>query len=43
MRGNPALSPEEQGAFDDLIHAFVNNARILVRNAQLTPGPGEGR
>ncbi|KAH9925358.1 mRNA triphosphatase CET1 [Epithele typhae] len=32
-RGDPALSKEEQGAFDDLIHAFVNNARILCRNA----------
>ncbi|KAI1794765.1 mRNA triphosphatase CET1 [Ganoderma leucocontextum] len=32
-RGDPSLSLEEQNAFDELIHAFVNNARILTRNA----------
>ena len=42
-RGDPALPKEEQGAFDDLIHAFVNNARILVRNANAGAGPNDGR
>ncbi len=32
-RGNSEYSKSEQDAFDDLIHAFVNNARILGRNA----------
>ena len=32
-RGDPSLSMEEQNAFDELVHAFVNNARILTRNA----------
>ncbi|PCH39732.1 mRNA triphosphatase CET1 [Wolfiporia cocos MD-104 SS10] len=32
-RGDPNVSEEERGAFDELIRAFVNNARILVRNA----------
>ncbi|KAI0632523.1 mRNA capping enzyme [Trametes polyzona] len=32
-RGDPAASEQERGAFDELIRAFVNNARILVRNA----------
>lgn len=32
-RGDPSLSLEEQNAFDELVHAFVNNARILTRNA----------
>lgn len=27
------VSEEERNAFDELIRAFVNNARILVRNA----------
>ena len=32
-RGDPALAPEEHNAFDELVHVFVNNARILTRNA----------
>ena len=32
-RNDPAASEFERGAFDELIRAFVNNARILVRNA----------
>lgn len=32
-RGDPGVSEQERGAFDELIRAFVNNARILVRNA----------
>ncbi|OSD07614.1 mRNA capping enzyme [Trametes coccinea BRFM310] len=32
-RGDPNVSEMERGAFDELIRAFVNNARILVRNA----------
>jgi len=32
-RGDPNTPEEERGAFDELIRAFVNNARILVRNA----------
>ncbi len=32
-RGDPSLSAEEQNAFDELVHAFVNNTRILTRNA----------
>ncbi|GJE88498.1 mRNA capping enzyme [Phanerochaete sordida] len=32
-RGDPNVSEEERSAFDELIRAFVNNARILVRNA----------
>ncbi|EMD40051.1 hypothetical protein CERSUDRAFT_112268 [Gelatoporia subvermispora B] len=32
-RGDPSVSEHERGAFDELIRAFVNNARILVRNA----------
>ncbi|KAF7979998.1 hypothetical protein HWV62_40092 [Athelia sp. TMB] len=32
-RGDPNASELERGAFDELIRAFVNNARILVRNA----------
>jgi len=32
-RAQPTVSDLEQGAFDELIRAFVNNARILVRNA----------
>lgn len=32
-RGNPNASEHEQNAFDELIRAYVNNARILVRNA----------
>ncbi|CAA7262909.1 unnamed protein product [Cyclocybe aegerita] len=33
-RGDPNTSEHEQSAFDELIRAFVNNARILVRNAE---------
>ncbi|PFH46527.1 hypothetical protein AMATHDRAFT_154585 [Amanita thiersii Skay4041] len=32
-RGAPNASEYERSAFDELIRAFVNNARILVRNA----------
>ncbi|CDO70823.1 hypothetical protein BN946_scf184801.g15 [Trametes cinnabarina] len=32
-RGDPNVSEAERGAYDELIRAFVNNARILVRNA----------
>ncbi|KDQ62607.1 hypothetical protein JAAARDRAFT_121180 [Jaapia argillacea MUCL 33604] len=32
-RGDPKVSEHERSAFDELIRAFVNNARILVRNA----------
>ncbi|KAF8627390.1 hypothetical protein AX17_006205 [Amanita inopinata Kibby_2008] len=32
-RGDPNVSEYERSAFDELIRAFVNNARILVRNA----------
>ncbi|KAM5538594.1 hypothetical protein V8D89_007623 [Ganoderma adspersum] len=32
-RGDTSLGVEEQNAFDELVHAFVNNARILTRNA----------
>ncbi|KAG7088212.1 hypothetical protein E1B28_012229 [Marasmius oreades] len=32
-RGDPNASEHEKSAFDELIRAFVNNARILVRNA----------
>ncbi|KZT09295.1 mRNA capping enzyme [Laetiporus sulphureus 93-53] len=32
-RGDPSVPEQERGAFDELIRAFVNNARILVRNA----------
>ncbi len=32
-RGDSSLSLEEQNAFDELVHAFVSNTRILTRNA----------
>jgi len=32
-RGDPNVPEHERNAFDELIRAFVNNARILVRNA----------
>ncbi|KIY62843.1 mRNA triphosphatase CET1, partial [Cylindrobasidium torrendii FP15055 ss-10] len=32
-RNDPNVSDHERAAFDELIRAFVNNARILVRNA----------
>ncbi|KAG9227475.1 hypothetical protein PLEOSDRAFT_1046018 [Pleurotus ostreatus PC15] len=33
VRGDPNVSEQERSAFDELIRAFVNNARILVRNS----------
>ena len=32
-RGNAAYPEHERDAFNELVRAFVNNARILVRNA----------
>jgi len=32
-RGDPNVTEHERSAFDELIRAFVNNARILVRNS----------
>ncbi|KAF8645177.1 hypothetical protein AX16_008004 [Volvariella volvacea WC 439] len=32
-RNDPQAADHERGAFDELIRAFVNNARILVRNS----------
>ena len=32
-RGDPGVSEQERYAYDELIRAFVNNARVLVRNA----------
>jgi len=32
-RGDQTASEHERSAFDELIRAFVNNARILVKNA----------
>jgi polynucleotide 5'-triphosphatase len=37
-RGDERASEVERNAFDELIRAFVNNARILCRNA---PGGAE--
>lgn len=37
-RGDPNVSESERFAFDELIRAFVNNARILVRNSMVTDG-----
>ncbi|KLO11455.1 mRNA triphosphatase CET1 [Schizopora paradoxa] len=34
VRGDPNVSQQERDAFDELIRAFVNNVRILVRNAR---------
>ena len=34
VRGDPNVPPHERDAFDELIRAFVNNVRILVRNAR---------
>jgi len=34
VRGDPNVSQHERDAFDELIRAFVNNVRILVRNAR---------
>lgn len=33
-RGDEGSPEPERSAFDELIRAFVNNARILVRNAE---------
>jgi polynucleotide 5'-triphosphatase len=32
-RADPNVSENERNAFDELIRSFVNNARILVKNA----------
>lgn len=32
-RGDPNVLEYERNAFDELIRSFVNNARILVKNA----------
>lgn len=32
-RGDPNIPEHERNAFDELIRSFVNNARILVKNA----------
>ena len=32
-RGDPNVPEHERNAFDELIRSFVNNARILVKNA----------
>ena len=32
-RGDESIPEHERSAFDELIRAFVNNARILARNA----------
>jgi len=34
VRGDQNVSQQERDAFDELIRAFVNNVRILVRNAR---------
>ena len=34
LRGNPDVPPLERDAFDELVRAFVNNVRILVRNTR---------
>lgn len=34
-RGNPNIPEHERGAFDELIRAFVNNARTLIRNVSM--------
>lgn len=33
-RGDPSVSPTERDAFDELVRAFVNNVRVLVRNTR---------
>ncbi|KAK0487618.1 mRNA capping enzyme [Armillaria novae-zelandiae] len=38
QRGDPNVPESERFAFDELIRAFVNNARILVRNSMVTDG-----
>lgn len=32
-RGDPNVSEHERNAFDELMRSFVNNVRILVKNA----------
>ncbi|KAL6298928.1 CYTH-like domain-containing protein [Sparassis latifolia] len=39
-RGDPSASEAECSAFDELIRVFVNNARVLVRNAGVPGGSG---
>ncbi|KAH8114529.1 mRNA capping enzyme [Phellopilus nigrolimitatus] len=34
VRGDPSVSPVERDAFDELVRAFVNNVRILLRNTR---------
>ena len=34
VRGDMNVPPHERDAFDELVRAFVNNVRILVRNAR---------
>lgn len=34
VRGDPNVSQVERDAFDELVRAFVNNVRILVRNTR---------
>lgn len=34
MRGDPNVNQMERDAFDELIRAFINNVRILVRNTR---------
>jgi hypothetical protein len=34
VRGNENVPPYEANAFDEMIRAFVNNVRILVRNSR---------
>ena len=36
VRGDESVSLHERDAFDELVRAFVNNIRILVRNARPT-------
>ena len=36
VRGNENVPTHEAEAFDELVRAFVNNVRILVRNARPT-------
>ncbi|KAL6300632.1 mRNA capping enzyme [Sparassis latifolia] len=37
-RGDPSASEAERSAFDELVRVFVNNARVLVRNAGISGG-----
>jgi polynucleotide 5'-triphosphatase len=40
-RGDPSVPEVERYAFDELVRVFVNNARILTRNA-IESGPASG-